>query len=521
MQVIANGSRGHHRFTLEVVENVKDDSIATNTTYIDFTFKISAISSGYDWNSWGNKISYRIDIGDNVYTGTIPAYNGTSTVTLKYANNVAIVHESDGTKTLALHFKVTDGANQTYTCGNAEASDTMILTALHKAPLIVSASITAENNTALTNLTGFQTATVVQYLSKKTFTISSTLYDGASITKYEIYHNGVKIGESNTNTVSVDFSNVGELQVVSYNPPTIWLPLIVVAIDSLNGRSEKEFYYHIIQYTKPTIQKTISTIKRKSGNGAVLTDNICLLNFTGSIYKGDDVVGNANSQQLQYKIWNTTEPGYTNLSSTLSSGVVTKVDYQINNILYTKSYDYKIKIKDLFIDSNTSDYVKSDRVPTGTAVWSEYKDRVDFLKLTVGGQEVVSNKHIGNYAKIKLNTRYTLSQTAWSKPQIDFTNNDFSTNSNDDFEVDTHGIVCKFSGTVLILKTLSTSSTQETDIMNDSNTGVEIDNVSGHNTYANYVQDVTANQLIDLRVNSGNTSFTIYEGTQMSIIRIK
>ena len=387
MQIIGNGAKGHHKFTLEVTEIVKDDSIQNNTTYLNYTFKISPLSYSWDWNSWGNRISYTITIGDNTYTGTIPAYDGYSTVTLKSGNNIPIVHDNDGTKTINISFKVVDGANQSYTCGNASASDTMTLTALHKAPLITQAQITAENNTALTNLTGFQTTTVVQYLSKKTFTISATTYDSATITKYEIYHNGIKIGESNTNAVSIDFADVGELQVVNNNQ--IMLPLVAVAIDSLNGRGEQEFYYNIIQYTKPTIQKTISTIKRKSGSGTVLTDNICVLNFTGNIYKGDDVVGNANSQQVQYKIWNDIEPNYSNVASTLSSGDVTITDYQINNILYTKSYDYKIKIKDLFIDSDATDYVKIDRVPTGKPLWSEYKDRVDFSKITQNGNEIV------------------------------------------------------------------------------------------------------------------------------------
>lgn len=389
MILTANGSKGHHKFTLEVVEKVKDDSILTNTTYVDYTFKISPLSSGWDWNSWGSRISYTITIGDNTYTGTIPAYDGSSTVTLKYANNIPIVHETDGTKTIEVGFDVSDSTGQNYTCGTASNSTTMALTTLHKAPEISQLQITAENNTKLTNITGFQNNVVVQYLSNKTFRITATTYDSATITKYEIYHNGVKIGESNTNTVNVNFASVGELQTTVYSYEVV--PIVAKVIDSLGGVGEYSTGFSVIKYTKPTIQKTISTIKRKTGSGTVLTDNKCLLNFTGSIYKGDDIVGNANSQQLQYKIWNGTEPSYTNLSSTLNSGVVTKVDYEISNVLYTKSYDYKIKIKDAFIDSNTSDYVKSDRVATGKALWSEYKDRVDFAKLTIDSKEIYPN----------------------------------------------------------------------------------------------------------------------------------
>ena len=48
----ANGSKGHHKFTLTVTE----DSIttATNISTISFTFKISPVITGYDWKYYGN-----------------------------------------------------------------------------------------------------------------------------------------------------------------------------------------------------------------------------------------------------------------------------------------------------------------------------------------------------------------------------------------------------------------------------------------------------------------------------------
>lgn len=395
MILTANGSRGHHKFTLEVVERVTDDSIATNTTYIDYTFKISPISNNWDWNSWGSKISYRIELGDNVYTGTIPAYDGVSTVTLKYANNVPIVHDSDGTKTISLYFKVTDGANQNYTCGDAEASSTMTLTSLHKPPVINVSSI-AERNSALTGIS-VPNNTVVQYLSTKRFTMSTpTLYDDATIASYTVYHNGIQLGTSSTNKIDANFGLAGELVTTIINNVE-YVPIQIVAVDSLNGTTTITKNYAIIKYTRPTIQKTSTNIKRKSP----LTDSEGLLNFVGTIYKGNDVVGNANSQQVQYKIWNETEPNYTNINSSQSSGNVTITDYVVNGISYLTAWNYKIKIKDTFTNSDTTVYVKEDRIPTGTAVWTEYKDRVDFISATIGNTQIIESGSNANGEYIK------------------------------------------------------------------------------------------------------------------------
>lgn len=121
-----NGSKGHHKFTLEVNEN----SVSGTKSTLDYSFKLSPIQKGWDWSSWGNSISYSIAIGDNSYSGTIPAYDGSSTVTLKSGSNIEIEHNSDGTKTIPISFTVTDGAGQSYTCGNASASDEMVLTAI-------------------------------------------------------------------------------------------------------------------------------------------------------------------------------------------------------------------------------------------------------------------------------------------------------------------------------------------------------------------------------------------------------
>ena len=125
--ISANGSRGHHNFTLTLTET--STSAANNTSTISYLFKISPVVAGYDWANWGNSISYSFTINGTSYSGTIPGYDGRSTVTLK-SGLQTVTHGIDGKKTISFSFSVTDNAGQSYTPGNASASGTMKLTDL-------------------------------------------------------------------------------------------------------------------------------------------------------------------------------------------------------------------------------------------------------------------------------------------------------------------------------------------------------------------------------------------------------
>lgn len=123
--ISGNGSRGHHKFTLTVTENSKNDS--ANTSNISFKFELSPIQSGWGWATQGSNISYNITINGTHYTGTIPDYNGTRTLTVK-SGTLNVAHDAAGTKTMSFSFKVTDRDGLSYTCGSASASGSMTLT---------------------------------------------------------------------------------------------------------------------------------------------------------------------------------------------------------------------------------------------------------------------------------------------------------------------------------------------------------------------------------------------------------
>lgn len=134
--ISANGSKGHHKFTLTVTEGtITSDNVVNNVSPVSFSFKISAIQTGWGWDWSGNptKISYSITIGNNTYTGTIGTYDGSSTVTLKSGNNILIPHNGDGTKTITISFSVSDTTGVNYTCGNASSSSSITLTTIPRA----------------------------------------------------------------------------------------------------------------------------------------------------------------------------------------------------------------------------------------------------------------------------------------------------------------------------------------------------------------------------------------------------
>ena len=278
-----------------------------------------------------------------------------------------------------------------FTPSSASASGSLTLTKLHDAPLLSEVTFT-ETNQQLINV-GVGNDYFVTNLSIKNIEIEAITSDDATITKYEIL-NGNKIYPSTTNVVQM---NLQENDLETFYEEQLQREVAKLTIrltDSLGGVSTFAYpYNYVIPYTKPSIEKTSTTIKRKTGNGTVLTDNIAVLNFVGTCYKGNDVIGNANKPTVQYKIWNTTEPNYSTLTTPNSANVSIK-DYEISNILYTSTYNYKIKIYDVFTTTETTINLKNDKVPTGVSVWTEYKDRVDFLKITEGKKRIAKEINI-------------------------------------------------------------------------------------------------------------------------------
>lgn len=194
--ISANGSLGHHKFTLTVTET--STSTANNTSTIKYTFQLSPVQTSWAWEQWGSSISYTLTINGTKYTGTIPAYDGYATVTLKTGTQT-VTHNSDGTKSISYSFSVVDGAGQRYTPGNASASGTLALSTIPRAttPTLSSSKVTVN---------GTNSVTLTIKPASNTFK-HKVRYAFGSLTGQ---HKGVSIGS--------DFSAKGDV-TVTFKPP--------------------------------------------------------------------------------------------------------------------------------------------------------------------------------------------------------------------------------------------------------------------------------------------------------------
>ncbi len=211
--ISANGSKGHHKFTLTVTET--NTSVSNNTSTISYSFKLSPITKGYDWANYTNAsrtVSYTVNVNGTAYTGTIPNYDGSSTVTLKSGTQTAS-HNADGTKTISFYFNVTDTTGATYTSGNSSANGTLALTKLETekpstgAAPIITASVVDTNSSTIA-LTG-NSSKLIRYHSAARATMSAEPQGGAAIDEsLYIIRNGSATGYGDSHTFYDVESNV-------------------------------------------------------------------------------------------------------------------------------------------------------------------------------------------------------------------------------------------------------------------------------------------------------------------------
>lgn len=392
----ANGSKGHHKFTLKVNE----ETTSGNSSFMSYSFTIAPIQSGWDW--YGLNIPYSVKIGSNTYTGSISSYNGSSTTTISSGSNIKIAHNTDGTKTIDISFSVTDNTGQSYTCGNASSSATFKLTDLHKPPLFNSITF-VENSNVLQNI-GLSANDFVPYLSNKTATIQATTYDGATITQYRII-NGTTKFTSTTNTINLNFTTEG-IEMAYYYETSVSkeIPQIIIELTDNKGGVSSYNYTNTryVMYAKPNLVQTSSSVKR---NGQL--SGKVIMNLVGTFY-GSSVGTKSNSVTLSYKYWktNVSEPStYFPITGATTSGNVVNVNNwnvaksgtPISDVDSNSAYYFKVRM----IDQFNKESIITLNVPVGEYLRALFKDRVDFLNITIGGNPIVENgsNSNGNYIK--------------------------------------------------------------------------------------------------------------------------
>lgn len=335
----------------------------------------SATTTGQSWSG-------SVKVGDNVKH----TFNQLSSVTsvssswvLFKTYNDIVNYDGESIKQVTISGNVKGPSGTALANNNSSGSALVTLDELHSKPIVTIDSITELNS----SLTGVANDTFVQFLSQKRFVLSATPFDDATITGYSV-KNGSTIVNNTTGTLDL---NINELYVEANV-----VPIVASASDSMNAvGSVQQNYANYILYQKPTIEPTSTTTKR---NGQ--TSGRVLLNVAGNYWVGQ--IGSiTNTPVVKYRYWKrgTTEPStwitMPNASVSLDNGRITVTNYEIgsanpddpNYFDFQFAYDIRVQIEDNFFTTNT---LKG--ITVGEAVWSEYRDRVDFKKITLKGVEI-------------------------------------------------------------------------------------------------------------------------------------
>lgn len=263
----------------------------------------------------------------------------------------------------------------------------------HTNPSDVSFTITEKNQRLID--AGIPNNTYVNNLSIKEYNINATFHDGATATDYNIY-NGVVPSFNKSTPITIDYS---QKELVTWND-TGKVPIRVQVLDNMggNGYSSSAYdpaLYDYIPYLKISLNEATTTARR---NGQ--TSGRVKLNINGTFYNGS--IGNVTQTKpiIKYKYWsaNDTEPATFNntISSeniTINNNTFSVVDYEIGSIdetannYFNPDYAYRVKV---YVEDNFTSYISQEKqIPVGEATWAEYKDRVDFKKITIQGKNVL------------------------------------------------------------------------------------------------------------------------------------
>ena len=374
-------------YAMKFTVSLDAQNVSGNYSTITITSYMKTLGNSWGWSGF-NKIymeRYTKANSESNYTSrnstqlrSLPTNNANNWVNCgSWTGNIQ--HRSDGRCSLYVknHLLTATSSSYGYIPRDTEqTSEELILNPLHKSPLISITGITELNN----SLSGVPNDTFVQHLSKKRFTLSTTLYDSATIRGITV-SNGETSVTGTANPLTLDFTNK-----TLYTTANI-LPIKAVISDSMNSTGETTVNYsNYILYIKPTITPTLTTTKR---NGQL--SGKVLLNLIATFFNG--TIGNTtNALTVKYRFWKrgTTEPSawitIPSSSVSVSGNNVSVSNYEIgstdtsasNYFNFENAYDIRIQINDAFYSDST---LKG--ITVGEAVWDELKDRLRAKKIEV------------------------------------------------------------------------------------------------------------------------------------------
>lgn len=330
---------------------------------------------------------------------TTEKWSGTTTHTKSFSFTIEDL-ESSQSQLSDIKFRVsrTGSAADNYTKGAAMSSKSCSNLQIgigHTNPSDVSFTITEKNQKLID--AGIANNVYVNNLSIKEYNVSATLHDGATATNYNLY-NGVVPVFRTTNIFEIDYS---AKELVTWQE-TGKVPMRVQVLDNMggNGYSSSAYeptLYDYIAYMKINLNESQTVVKR---NGQM--SGKVKLNVNGTFYNGN--IGNVTQGKpiIKYKYWKLGETEPETFDNTISSENITVngntfsvSNYEIGSIDETASnffdpenaYRVKVYVEDSFTNHSSNE----KPIPVGEYTWAEYKDRVDFKKITIQNKDIFND----------------------------------------------------------------------------------------------------------------------------------
>ena len=368
-------------------EEKTNTSIVTTKLYGKRADSLSGATSGKNWSG-------KVQVEDEKphEFSSMPKETSVSTSWVLFQTNTdEIEHEADGTKKITISGSLTGCTGTSLAGVTSSGSKEVELDTLHKVPDEVQYTM-IETNQKLIDA-GINDNVFVKDLSIKSFDISGNVYDGATIKEYAIFNRIVPYA-SDTLPLILDLSKYEMLTDLTYVSK---IPITAQIIDSYDtaGYSETNLYEYI-QYFKTKLIETSTGVKR---NGQ--TSGKVKLNVVGNLF--NEIVGNVDQTSykpiIKYKFWKLNDPEPSTYdyvvaedAITIEAGKFSVTGFEIGSSdetaanYFNPDYAYRVKV---YVEDNFTSYESETKsIPVGEATWTEYKDRVDFKRITVKGNDI-------------------------------------------------------------------------------------------------------------------------------------
>lgn len=325
---------------------------------------------------------------------TSESWSGTTVHTKTYKKTL----EVDGpvTKISGIQFRVMRSNNSTSAGAYLAWTDCSDITfeAGHTPPDNITYTMIEENQKLID--AGIPDNVIVENLSIKEFDVSYELHDDATVTQVGIYNRTIPYFTS-SNPFLIDFSNY----TLNKWPTDSTIPIVAGVRDSMGYQGisspiNESDLYDCITYTKLNIIETITNVKR---NGQI--SGKAKLNISGNYH--NKILGNVDQTNykpiIKYKYWKYGDAEPTTFDNVISSDNITISNgtFNVENLEIGSSTEtdvnyfnpdnaYRLKI---YVEDNFTSYISNEKsISVGKATWTEYKDRVDFEKITIKNKEV-------------------------------------------------------------------------------------------------------------------------------------